>query len=221
MKKLIFIYLVFSFNLLSQSISEIDENIFRFINNNQTETNDLIFHNIDKTLWPVSIASPFLIYGIGESQNNNELKETAILLGICQSVSFFERTILKYTIKRIRPFKTLENVNTFNSENLDSYSFPSGHATSAFTLATILSLKYQKKEIAVPLFLWASAIGYARIYNGVHYPSDVIAGAILGSATSYIIYKNQNLIFNLNKKGESMILLPIKNGLLINFSKTF
>ena len=58
------------------------------------------------------------------------------------------------------------------------FSFPSGHATIAFAMATVLSKKEPKWRFA--LFLLAIAIAFSRIYLGKHYPLDVLAGAFLG-----------------------------------------
>ncbi len=62
----------------------------------------------------------------------------------------------------------------------DSHSFPSAHATNMFALATLFTFYYPKKWIW--FFAFAAMIGFSRIYVGVHYPFDVLGGAILGSA---------------------------------------
>lgn len=60
-------------------------------------------------------------------------------------------------------------------------SFPSGHTTAAFTFITVLVLAFEKKiwiQLAAPIF--ASAVGFSRVYLGQHYLSDIVAGAVLG-----------------------------------------
>lgn len=59
-----------------------------------------------------------------------------------------------------------------------TYSFPSGHATVSFACATVLALAVPR--LAVPLFALATLISFSRVYVGVHYPLDVLAGAVLG-----------------------------------------
>ena len=62
----------------------------------------------------------------------------------------------------------------------DTHSFPSGHATVAFACATVLALAVPR--LAVPLYVLAAVVAFSRVYVGVHYPFDVLAGALLGYA---------------------------------------
>lgn len=60
-----------------------------------------------------------------------------------------------------------------------TYSFPSGHATVSFACATILTLALPR--LAVPFYALAALIAFSRVYVGVHYPSDIVVGAVLGT----------------------------------------
>ena len=62
------------------------------------------------------------------------------------------------------------------------HSFPSGHAATSFACATTLALAFPR--LAVPLYVLAAAIAYSRVYVGVHYPLDVVGGAVLGIAVA-------------------------------------
>jgi undecaprenyl-diphosphatase len=66
-----------------------------------------------------------------------------------------------------------------------THSFPSGHTTTAFAGATMLA--WFAPRLAVPLYALAVLIGFSRLYLGVHYPTDVIAGAVLGTATALLL----------------------------------
>ena len=100
---------------------------------------------------------------------------------------------LKYAVNRERPFITYPDIE--KKSKAGSPSFPSGHTSSAFAAATSVSLAYPKWYIIVPSFTWAGTVGYSRMHLGVHYPSDVMAGALIGSGCAYLTFKvNQKLL---------------------------
>lgn len=102
-------------------------------------------------------------------------------LWLVMSAFMIERAlyfILKNTLKRRRP---PDVVPYFSSVVLpsDRFSFPSGHTMAAFLLATLCYLYFG--TIALPLYLWACAVGASRVLLGVHFPSDILAGATIGT----------------------------------------
>ncbi len=94
--------------------------------------------------------------------------------------------ILKNSFRRARPYNALSHItNTINP--LDRYSFPSGHASAAFVMATLVHAFFPAFGIAA--FAWACAVGYSRVYHGIHYPADILAGMGLGiGATSVVLH---------------------------------
>jgi membrane-associated phospholipid phosphatase len=95
-------------------------------------------------------------------------------------------TVLKKSIKRLRPCKTeqLAAQQQLLVPCGSGYSFPSAHATNHFALALFLIgvAGVRFSWIKLPLLLWAASIAFAQVYVGVHFPLDVIAGALLGAA---------------------------------------
>ena len=68
---------------------------------------------------------------------------------------------------------------------VSSHSFPSGHASTSFACAVVLAAAAPR--LRAPLYLLAAAIAFSRLYNGDHYPLDVVAGALLGTATALLL----------------------------------
>ncbi len=96
--------------------------------------------------------------------------------------------LLKKIIDRPRPFVTYPN-DINQRTDAGSHSFPSGHTTATFATATALTLSTKKWEIAVPSFVYAGFIAYSRMRLGVHYPSDVLAGAAIGAGSGFLIWQ--------------------------------
>lgn len=117
--------------------------------------------------------------------------KTAVIGVLCAMLlgTILGQEILKNIIQRPRPFLESSVINMIIEKPV-SYSFPSGHTTAAFAAAGILS-KYFKKY-SVLFFTIAILIGFSRLYLYVHYPTDVIAGAILGLVCSRIVYNGLN-----------------------------
>ncbi len=68
------------------------------------------------------------------------------------------------------------------------FGFVSSHATNSFGLAMFLSLVFRNKWFNTIIFIWAIIFSYSRIYLGLHYPGDIIGGAILGLSLAGIVY---------------------------------
>ena len=99
--------------------------------------------------------------------------QVAVTLAISQTITY----VLKALLSRERPYNILKNLNTFDII-LKDYSFPSGHTSASFAIAT--SIAFNMPKLSILVFLVALLIGISRIYLGVHYPTDVAAGIIVG-----------------------------------------
>lgn len=107
------------------------------------------------------------------------------------TISLFISTIIvqvtKRLVRRKRPFEMIEGLVSIKI-GIDQYSFPSGHTTAAFTLAMAIGLLTVSFALSIGFLILAFFVGFSRIYLGVHYPSDVIAGAIIGSSISIMVH---------------------------------
>lgn len=106
----------------------------------------------------------------------------------------------KHLIGRNRPFvRYPDRIHAYGAPDADSPSFPSGHTAAAFSLAASLSITYPKWYIIAPSAAWACGVGFARMNQGVHYPSDVVAGAVIGVGCAFAnVYVNRwlnNVLF--------------------------
>ena len=108
-------------------------------------------------------------------------------------------TIAKNLVKRPRPFANGE-ITAIRQETATGYSFPSGHSQNIATLGTYLALRVRKIWVIIAVSLVCLLVGFSRLYLGVHYPSDVIVGLLLGVGVSIggtILYdkvNNKNLL---------------------------
>ena len=84
---------------------------------------------------------------------------------------------LKQSMKRDRPYERIVDVE-FRVRPPDRFSFPSGHTASAFLMMTLVSNIFP--ALQTPMLCWGTSVGVARVSLGVHYPTDVLAGALLG-----------------------------------------
>ena len=179
------------------SAQNIDIDILTKINVNRNSAFDPTFKLITNTAVPLSIATPVVMYSIGLIQKDSVIKQKALFIGETFLASAFVTIASKSIIKRDRPYVTHSSIQPLSVEG--SYSMPSAHTSSAFATATSLSLAFPKWYVVVPSFVWASSVGYSRMHLGVHYPSDVLVGALVGSGSAFLTQKANQW---LNKKRE-------------------
>ncbi|MBI5680589.1 MAG: phosphatase PAP2 family protein [Methanobacterium sp.] len=120
-------------------------------------------------------------------------KNTAVLCIIALLIGYFLTEFLKYIVVRPRPYNVLESVHLLTT--MDGYSWPSGHTIAAFTGATLIGREYGTLCLIL-LILLASIVGFSRIYIGVHYPLDVVSGALIGVLLALLVLRFENSIIS-------------------------
>jgi undecaprenyl-diphosphatase len=185
--KTFFLFLIFIFCFLSivnisyaGRISDIDRDIFGYVhedmNNKYLDEVTPIIQYMGDPRFYFGLCAFLCAFGDEKMSETGKLAFTGYL-GAGGIIYIF-----KETISRPRPLNIIEK-----------NSFPSGHTTFAFTLAIIAGHQYPK--LRIPLYLGAVGTAFSRVYLGRHYPSDVLAGAIIGVLTGVgIIYFNEPIL---------------------------
>lgn len=100
--------------------------------------------------------------------------------------ALIDNVILKNVVARTRPYDVIEGLTSLVGAQKD-YSFPSGHTSSAFAAAGVM-FRGLPKKFGIPILVFACLMGLSRLYVGVHYPSDVLGGALIGTGIALFTY---------------------------------
>ena len=171
---------------LMQSFSELDIGILKAIYENRNPVFDIVFVAITNSAGVLAFGIPGILLIVALATKNTALRRNALLLLIPVAISAVVANILKYTIDLPRPFEVYHFIKQLSVGG--SPTFPSGHTSDAFAFATAASLVYRKWFIIIPCIIWAVLVGYSRMYLGVHFPSDVLGGALVGAISSSVYY---------------------------------
>jgi len=201
MKKLVALFLVVI--PLSLSSQGLDYDILKAIHNPDPLPSDDFFRFVSNANVYVYCGTPVTLAIVGLATDNDDMLLDAAFMAAGTAVSYGITVGLKYTVKRDRPF--VEYPDDFADKSgydfSDSYSFPSGHSTTAFATATSLCLEYPRWYIIAPSCLYAGTLAYSRMHLGVHYPSDVLTGALIGSGCAVLShYVNKKLNSNAKRR---------------------
>ncbi|MES2850706.1 MAG: phosphatase PAP2 family protein [Bacteroidota bacterium] len=183
------IFILLSFSCTAQNF---DIDVLKSINQNTSAFKDDYSRIMDNSVTPLTIAVPAGMFIAGWAKNDKRLKMDAAYFAGGYILSACVTYGIKNIVKRERPFYKYPFIQ--KKDDGGGYSFPSGHTSAAFHDATALSILYPKWYVIVPTYLWASSVGWARMYQGVHYPSDVLVGAIVGAGSAWVAYKVRKCI---------------------------
>lgn len=191
MKKiqLTFWALLFTLRLFAQGP---DLNLLKGINGPISPGADKTWRFISKKAIYVDAAVPASLLIAGFINHDDDLKINGLQAGASLLVAGGSTFVIKKVFGRTRPYIAHPDLITVKEfPGPTDASFPSGHTSFAFAAATSLSLAVPKWYVIAPSFLYAGAVGYSRMYLGVHYPSDVLGGAVVGMGSAYITWKAQ------------------------------
>lgn len=180
---LILLFVILSFTNSSHA-QNWDINLLKNIN--PQNPNSATWKAITNTAEPLSVAVPISMFALSLINNNQHLKKNAYQLAASLVVNAATNEGFKIIVNRDRPFVTYPSSVFPISTDEKNKSMPSGHTSFSFTTATSVYLMYPKWYIALPAFAWATSVGYSRMYLGLHYPSDVLMAAVVGSGSAML-----------------------------------
>lgn len=174
-------------------IINLDKEVFLFLNgSNNYYLDEIMFWASDKLFWfPFyAILLIYLTYKF-KWKVIRILVMLTLLITITDQVS---SSIIKPTVKRLRPSHTVElseNIYISKAGKGGKYGFVSSHAANSFALFFFISFLFKKenKRIIYVIFAWSILVSYSRIYNGVHYPLDILGGILLAFlSTKFVVF---------------------------------
>jgi membrane-associated phospholipid phosphatase len=182
LRKILFFLLPFFF--ATAHAQNADIRILRSLNQPVNIGLDKSMRFMSNTVGPMMVGVPAGLLAYEYFRKEGDIRKPGV---VCLSLATTAGITLglKYTVNRPRPFVKYPNDIIQKDFHAGPKSFPSGHTSSAFALATSVSLCYPKWYVIVPSYLWACTVGYSRMRLGVHYPTDVLVGALIGTACAW------------------------------------
>lgn len=175
-----------------------DINLLKSINHNPPSSS--LWKGVSSTAEPLAAGIPATMLVVGLLNHDASLKSKSIEALLSLTATAVVTEGIKIIVNRQRPYQKYPlDVFPYDASEAGK-SFPSAHTSLAFATATSLSLNYKKWYVTVPAFVWATGVGYSRLYLGEHYPSDVLAGAAVGIAGAYAGHWLNQQLFGKKKK---------------------
>ncbi|WP_340113590.1 phosphatase PAP2 family protein [Maribellus mangrovi] len=202
-----------------QHILEWDKELFLYLNSFHSDFWDTIMLTITRKETWVPLYAIIIWYFI----RNYRIKSILIIIALALLVLAADQFsgLLKDTIQRFRPVHepAIENVvhNVLRKGGL--YGFVSAHAANSVAILVFTSRIFKRRSYYILMMLWTLMFCYSRIYSGVHYPLDLLGGALLGWGAGYGIYKlmmfvENHFFFSRSPKIEKTALPEQQSGII-------
>jgi undecaprenyl-diphosphatase len=175
-----------------------DINILKDINTHRNRSLDALMGGITNSVYPVSGIIPVTELAAGYIRHDTVLKQAGYTAIAGLGINFIVTFGLKYAVNRPRPYTTYSFIQPYQHDK--DPSFPSGHSSFSFNTATSLFLVAPRWYVAIPAYAWATTVAYSRLDLGMHYPTDVFAGAVIGAGTAIIAKKGNEWLHHHKKR---------------------
>lgn len=180
-----------------QRLVDIDKQVMLALNGSNSLYLDGVMKIYTSTaVWiPVALVLLFIVL-----KNNSPRGSLLTVLAVALTIVATDQVssnLIKPLVGRLRPCNDpsiMHLIDTFNGYRSGGYSFTSSHACNSFGIFTVVSLIIRNRTLSLSLLLWAVINSFSRIYLGVHYPGDILCGALLGAALGGMVYLAYNFI---------------------------
>ncbi len=142
-----------------------------------------------RTVTPFAITVSAGLIAAGLLQDRQRVTVDGIQTGTALILSSLASTGLKYSVGRKRP--GIPGDGIINRVQVRDPSFPSGHTTVAFALVTAVSILKPDWYVIAPCSIWAGTVAVSRMYLGVHFPTDILGGMVLGTGFSFLVWQTR------------------------------
>ncbi len=183
----ILLFISFIFFSKTSTAQNFDIDVLKQTNLHRNQNLDNFFCAYSDAISYVTPLVPIAIYAKGLQTKNKNLQKKGINVAISAGINGILTYSVKQLVNRPRPAVKYPFLTPLASNK--NYSMPSGHTSSAFNTATALTMEFPKWYVAVPAYAYAATMGYSRMHIGVHYPTDVLAGAALGAGSAWVSKK--------------------------------
>lgn len=170
-----------------------DYRVLKSLNSNEHPAWDKGMQTLSQSVFVISPLSVLGIWSKGYIENDEIMKRNGYKAAISIGVSALLTSGLKLLVDRPRPYVTYPN-DIIQRTKSGPYSFPSGHTSLAFATATAITLSSKNIYLAIPSYAYAAFVGYSRMRLGVHYPSDVLGGMIIGIGSGILTWQLDRMI---------------------------
>ncbi|MDE6278935.1 MAG: phosphatase PAP2 family protein [Paramuribaculum sp.] len=185
---------------LLASLDHLDGQLLIFFNSHHTQWADnfmMMFSS--KYVWiPMYLIFTFMVFRCYDLK-----RALVVLLGIGVAIALADQlcaTLIRQAVERLRPSNPENPLSAFitvvNDYRGGRYGFPSCHAANSFALVVYLSMLLRRRRFIIFLIIWAVVNCYSRLYLGVHYPGDILVGAIIGSCVGLLCASLVRMIFS-------------------------